>query len=236
MRPSDIAVELLLIVAERGIRPDLCMVIGVPSNTLRAVVADDNCDLLTSTLFLLQIEGYEVQGAVDGVEALELVVRVHPDIALLDIGMPKMNGHLTARAIRELQLPTQPFVVAITAFGGPEDVQRSAESGFDLHLTKPVDPSIFAALHLFIDGWREEAAEATSVVESLIRSQVDMAWRQLRAIAAGSEKAITYRCSRSLRRARRRLALAQPNCSQVVAAQITELEEAARSADLNQHG
>ncbi|MBC8023822.1 MAG: response regulator [Burkholderiales bacterium] len=96
---------------------------------------------------LLQVRGDEVRVAYDGEEALVAEGDFHPEIVLLDIGMPKLSGYEVARRLRELRGPGV-FIVAITGWGQEEDRQRAREAGFDHHFTKPVD---YAALLEVID-------------------------------------------------------------------------------------
>lgn len=104
----------------------------------RVLVADDNRDAADSIAALLQLEGYEVEVAYDGEAALDAAHRFHPDVAVLDIGMPRMDGHAVARALRADTATPRPLLVAATGWGQDQDVRRSQEAGFDHHLTKPV--------------------------------------------------------------------------------------------------
>jgi len=90
---------------------------------------------------ILELNGYaDVHVAHDGVAAVEAVARLRPGIVLLDIGMPRLNGHEAALQIRALPGGEALLLVALTGWGQDEDKQRSWQSGFDLHVTKPVDP------------------------------------------------------------------------------------------------
>ena len=75
----------------------------------------------------------------DGLEAIELAERFQPDVALLDLGMPKLNGYEAARSIRQQSWGQHMMLVALTGWGQAEDKRRSREAGFDAHLVKPVD-------------------------------------------------------------------------------------------------
>ncbi|HVL35023.1 MAG TPA: response regulator, partial [Burkholderiales bacterium] len=90
--------------------------------------------------------GHEVRTAYDGQEALELADGFRPALALLDIGMPRMNGYEAARALRARPYGQTMVLVALTGWGQPEDKQRSRQAGFDHHLVKPVDPSALERL------------------------------------------------------------------------------------------
>ena len=88
---------------------------------------------------MLELEGHEVHRAHDGLEAIECCERFRPDVALLDIGMPRMNGFEAARRIRALDPERGVRLIALTGWGQPEDRRRASEAGFDHHLVKPVD-------------------------------------------------------------------------------------------------
>ena len=106
---------------------------------LRILVADDHADALESLAMMLQLEGHEVLRANDGIEAVERCERFRPDVALLDIGMPRMNGFEAARRIRTLAPERRIRLIALTGWGQPEDRRRASEAGFDHHLVKPVE-------------------------------------------------------------------------------------------------
>jgi CheY-like chemotaxis protein len=114
----------------------------------RILIADDNRDAADSLAMMLRLAGHEVHSVHDGQEAVEAAGWFRPDLALLDIGMPKLNGLQAARHIRERQWGRQMVLVAITGWGQDEDKRRATEAGFDHHLTKPVDP---AALETFLE-------------------------------------------------------------------------------------
>jgi CheY-like chemotaxis protein len=119
---------------------------GEPAAPLRILVADDNADALDSLTLLLQRGGHEVHPAPDGSAAVEIAERVRPDVALLDIGMPVLNGYETARRIRAEDWGRAMVLVALTGWGQQEDRQRALAAGFDDHLVKPVEPSRLATL------------------------------------------------------------------------------------------
>jgi two-component system CheB/CheR fusion protein len=107
----------------------------------RILVADDNLDALDSLITLLALRGHTVVGrATDGVQALAETERTLPDVVLLDIGMPRMDGYEAARRIRRTAHGKTVTLVAITGWGQPSDVARARNAGFDHHLTKPVSP------------------------------------------------------------------------------------------------
>ena len=108
----------------------------------RILVADDNGDSATTLSLMLEVMGHEVRIANDGEEAVALAAEFRPEVILLDIGMPKMNGYDACRAIREQAWASGAFVVALTGWGQETDKTRSKEAGFDRHLVKPVEPDM----------------------------------------------------------------------------------------------
>lgn len=106
----------------------------------RVLVVDDNRDAAESLAVFLQLGGHSVHTAYDGVEAVEAAESFRPDIVLLDIGMPKLNGYEACRRIRDTAWGKDMTVIAQTGWGQDEDKRRTHEAGFDGHLVKPVDP------------------------------------------------------------------------------------------------
>ncbi len=107
----------------------------------RVLVADDNRDAADSLAEMLRLFGHEVHAAHDGREAVEAAAWFRPEVALLDIGMPRLNGYEAARLIREQADRRRVVLVAVTGWGQEDDRRRGAEAGFDAHLTKPVAPA-----------------------------------------------------------------------------------------------
>jgi signal transduction histidine kinase len=105
----------------------------------RILVADDNSDALESLATLLELGGHEVFSAANGALALECAERHLPEVALLDIGMPKLDGYEVARRIRAQPWGRRITLVALTGWGQDSDRRRSGEAGFDSHLVKPLD-------------------------------------------------------------------------------------------------
>jgi CheY-like chemotaxis protein/anti-sigma regulatory factor (Ser/Thr protein kinase) len=105
----------------------------------RILVADDNSDALESLATLLELGGHEVFSAANGALALECAERHLPEVALLDIGMPKLDGYEVARRIRAQPWGRKITLVALTGWGQDSDRRRSGEAGFDSHLVKPLD-------------------------------------------------------------------------------------------------
>jgi CheY-like chemotaxis protein len=116
------------------------------ASRLRVLVVDDNQDVAESQASLLQLMGHAAEVAHTGAAALAIADERHPDVILLDIGMPDMDGWEVARALREQKSPKRPFVIALSGFGQAEDMHQSAEAGIDLHLLKPADPDQLDAI------------------------------------------------------------------------------------------
>ena len=106
----------------------------------RVLVVDDNKDSAVSMAMILDLLGHETCTVYDGLAAVEAAESFHPDLVLLDIGLPRLNGYDAARRIRAQADGESVLLVAMTGWGQAEDKRRSAEAGFDLHLVKPVDP------------------------------------------------------------------------------------------------
>lgn len=110
-----------------------------PGARRTVLVADDNRDAADTLALLLDMDGYETAVAHGGLQALADIRRSRPDAAILDIGMPDLNGYEVARCIREEEWGRNMFLLAITGWGHPDDVARAKAAGFNEHLTKPVD-------------------------------------------------------------------------------------------------
>jgi signal transduction histidine kinase len=108
----------------------------------RILVADDNPDSLESLAMLLRLRGNEVRTAPDGERALVEAEAYRPEVILLDIGMPVVNGYDACRRIREFDWGREALLIALTGWGQDEDRERSRAAGFDHHMVKPVDPDI----------------------------------------------------------------------------------------------
>jgi CheY-like chemotaxis protein len=107
----------------------------------RILVVDDNLDAANSLAMLLRIKGHDVRTAYDGISALDVAALYKPQVILLDVGLPRLNGFDAARRIRESDYGKNVVLVALTGWGHAEDRRRSKEAGFDHHLVKPADPS-----------------------------------------------------------------------------------------------
>jgi CheY-like chemotaxis protein/two-component sensor histidine kinase len=107
--------------------------------SLRVLVVDDNVDTATTLALLLRESGHDVRTAPDGPTALEAALDYRPDVALLDIGLPGLDGFEVAKRMRQQSIFQKVVLVAMTGYGKESDRQRSQEAGFDHHLVKPAD-------------------------------------------------------------------------------------------------
>jgi DNA-binding response OmpR family regulator len=111
----------------------------------RVVVADDNPSMTRALKVVLELWGWEVSVAHDGLAAVEAIRAIRPAVALIDIGLPDLNGLEVARVLRA-EGAAPPLLVALSGYGEEGDRRRSREAGFDQHLVKPVDPDILRAM------------------------------------------------------------------------------------------
>ena len=109
------------------------------------LIVEDNADARDALGALLELEGHVVAAAGEGHQALDLVRATDPDIALVDIGLPGIDGYEVARRVRALD-GRRPVLIALTGYGQPEDRRRASEAGFDGMLVKPVDPTALTTL------------------------------------------------------------------------------------------
>ena len=115
---------------------------GAPQPAVRTVVlVEDQADARRMMQLLLEAEGVEVYTAENGLEGAELIERVRPDLALVDLGLPVMSGFELARRIRRNPANKGTRLVALSGYGQDSDIQAALEAGFDEHLTKPPDPA-----------------------------------------------------------------------------------------------
>jgi PAS domain S-box-containing protein len=117
-----------------------------PTYRGRILVADDNRDAADTLSMILELDGHEVRTAYDGEKALQIAEQFAPQIALLDIGMPNLDGYQTARRIRGQPWGSAMLLIALTGWGQEEDRRQATEAGFNCHLVKPVDPQTIGAL------------------------------------------------------------------------------------------
>lgn len=108
---------------------------------MRILVVDDNEAITESLTMLLALDDNEIETANDGLAAIEAAASFRPDVILLDIGLPRLDGYATCRRIRSQPGAGRPLIFALTGWGQEEDRRKSHEAGFDGHLVKPVDPA-----------------------------------------------------------------------------------------------
>jgi len=118
---------------------------GAPASRRSILIVEDHEDAREALRALLELEGHRVDAAGTGPRALELAREHHPEIALIDIGLPEVDGYEVARRMRALG-PRCPYLIALTGYGQPDDVKRARDAGFDAHLLKPIDPDALASV------------------------------------------------------------------------------------------
>jgi PAS domain S-box-containing protein len=129
----------------------------------RILIADDNRDAVESMATMLRLSGNEVHTARDGLEALEVAEAVEPDVVLMDVGMPRLNGYEATRRLRGQSWAARTVVIAVTGWGQESDRRKSREAGCDYHLVKPVD---FAQLDKLMSELCAKRGEAAPVSTS----------------------------------------------------------------------
>lgn len=117
-----------------------------PVEARRVLVVDDNVDGAQTLASVLELDGHSVTVVHDGPKAIEIAPSLRPEVVLLDIGLPGMNGYEVARTLRGLSATSKSTLIALTGYGQPEDVANALAAGFDRHLVKPVDLDVLAAL------------------------------------------------------------------------------------------
>jgi CheY-like chemotaxis protein len=130
---------------------------AAPAGGSRILIVDDNLDAAESIALFLQLEGHEVKSARDVMTALASVPVFAPQVVLLDIGLPVLDGYEVARRMRKMPATRDALIVAVSGYGQPEDKQRSKEAGFDHHFVKPTDPQELVDL---IARWQRDAGAA----------------------------------------------------------------------------
>jgi CheY-like chemotaxis protein len=120
--------------------------VKTPTQRFRILVVDDNHDSALSLAMMLSIMGHETRTAHDGESAVSTAESFLPEVVLLDIGLPKLNGYEVAQRIRENEWGQSMFLIAVTGWGQEEDRQRSSEVGLNVHMVKPVEPAALERL------------------------------------------------------------------------------------------
>jgi signal transduction histidine kinase/CheY-like chemotaxis protein len=143
LRLPLIAVDSLQATEEK----DLEMATTAPS-ARKILVVEDNPDAAATMRDFLELSGHEVELAASGAAGVQAARTFHPEVVLCDIGLPGMSGFEVAEELRRDPTTRSAKLIAVTGYGGEEDRRRSREAGFDVHLTKPVDPAQLQALLL----------------------------------------------------------------------------------------
>ena len=119
--------------------PSTAMPYAAPAReVVRVMVVDDHVDSLLSVGRLLRVLGYDVRAARDGIEALSCAARFHPDVSLIDLSLPGLDGCDVARRMRALEATRDTRLIAMTGWATEESEALTREAGFDLHLVKPL--------------------------------------------------------------------------------------------------
>jgi CheY-like chemotaxis protein len=121
--------------------------LGAPvSSPRRVLVVDDSVDSAESLAQLVRLQGHEVRTAFDGLAAVDIASTFGPEVVILDVGLPGVDGYETARRIRQRAGARRPLLVALTGYGTQADRERAEQAGFDHHMTKPPDLARLRAL------------------------------------------------------------------------------------------
>jgi two-component system CheB/CheR fusion protein len=140
---TEITVRLPLWATQGVARPDESFALPPMTSTpqvgpCRILVVDDHPDAVEALSMQLQVAGHDVRSANDGIEAMTIGESFQPQVVILDLGMPKMDGYETVRSMRRRTWGSRALIVALTGWAQPYDRQKTAEAGFDAHLVKPV--------------------------------------------------------------------------------------------------
>ena len=112
----------------------------------RILIVDDNAEAVKTTQMLLELWGHEIQTALDGPSGIKAAQIFKPEVIILDIGLPGMNGYEVAKCLRQLPGTEKVLLIALSGYGQEEDLRKSKEAGFDHHLVKPADMDQLQAL------------------------------------------------------------------------------------------
>jgi CheY-like chemotaxis protein len=145
-------------VASSGIATNQSLSRGGLVVSERILVVDDDRPTADMQAMLINTLGYEAKAVYSGQEAVEQIVSYEPDMALIDIGMPERNGYDTVAGIRQQPGGTHVILVAVTGWSRDEDKRRAYESGFDLHIAKPMRVETLRELIALLDPEGESAA------------------------------------------------------------------------------
>lgn len=117
---------------------------------MRVLLVEDNKDTLATMAAVLRFESYDIVTATDAVAGLEIAKVYQPEVVLLDIGLPGLNGYELAQALRKQNPNRKLHIAAVTAYNSPEDKTRAAAAGIDTHLPKPAKPDTILRLLAFL--------------------------------------------------------------------------------------
>jgi CheY-like chemotaxis protein len=146
-----------------------------PLGRMRIAIVEDNADIRDTLGELLALEGHEVFLAGDGPSGLRVILENKPDVALLDLGLPRMDGYELARTVRS-SCGSEVKLVALTGYGRDEDRAKSRQAGFNHHLVKPVEETVLARLLAEIEAAKGgPAGPQPSVIE--VRSENEVRLR-----------------------------------------------------------
>ncbi|WP_240636129.1 response regulator [Caldimonas tepidiphila] len=149
---AEFVVRLPCLREVRGPAPAESRAPEPPKNGCRVLVVDDNADAAETVAMFLELEGHSVETAGDGLEALGRAATFEPDVVVLDIGLPGLDGYEVARRLRQSSACAGALLVALTGYGQSSDREQADEAGFDHHLVKPADPRQLARL---VADWRQ---------------------------------------------------------------------------------
>jgi CheY-like chemotaxis protein len=142
--------------------------------TFRVLVVDDDLDTVESTAYLFRLQGCATKTACNGAEAIRQAKAFLPQLILLDIAMPKMDGYHVVRELRHTA--EQSVIVAVTGYASPADKRSCARAGFDLHLAKPVEFGVLQqVVWLSPESGPLESCQLAQALPSLILSAIEMA-------------------------------------------------------------
>jgi CheY-like chemotaxis protein len=143
---SEFVVQLPVIDKPVVVSSTVSEVAPQSSSQRRVLIVDDNIDSADSLAMLLEITGNQTYLAHDGLEAIESIEKYRPEVVLLDIGLPELDGHEVCRRVREQPWGKDIRIIALTGWGQDDDRRKSEEAGFNGHLVKPVDYEKLLAL------------------------------------------------------------------------------------------
>jgi CheY-like chemotaxis protein len=118
----------------------------------RVLIVEDDKDSREMLRILLELDGHDVHEAEDGPAAISAALALQPDVALVDVGLPGLDGHEVARQLRRGPAGERIVLVALTGYAAPEDRERSRKAGFDAHLTKPIGPEKLGELFSMLEA------------------------------------------------------------------------------------